>query len=314
MKGKLKDYLLLYSKGLAMGAADVVPGVSGGTIAFISGIYQTLLDSIKSFDGRALRLLFQFKLTELWAHVNGTFLLVLLAGIGTSILSLSKLILYLLKNEPIVIWSFFFGLIIASTVLVFKEVKNKSLIMVWVSAIIGALIAFLITRATPAETPEAYWFIFISGAIAICAMILPGISGSFILVLMVKYEFILQSLQAFNLPVIITFASGCVVGLLSFAHLLSYLLKRYHDLTVSLLAGFMVGSLYKVWPWKQVLETYIDRHGEVKPLVEQNLMPWVFQEATGQNPKWLLSLIFLIVGLALVLVIEYLASRRQSVG
>lgn len=295
-----------------MGAADVVPGVSGGTIAFITGIYQTLLDSIKSFDKEALKLLFQFKLTELWSHINGTFLLVLLSGIGTSIISLSKLILYLLKNQPILIWSFFFGLIIASTVLVFREVKNKNQIMVWVAAIAGALFAFLITRATPAETPEAYWFIFLSGAIAICAMILPGISGSFILVLLVKYEFILQSLQAFNIPVIVVFASGCVVGLLSFAHLLSYLLKQYHDLTVSLLAGFMVGSLYKVWPWKQALETYVDRHGEVKPLVEQNLMPWVYEQATSQEPKLLFALLFLALGLALVLIIDRWAVKGQT--
>ena len=252
-----KDFILLYLKGMAMGAADIVPGVSGGTIAFITGIYEELLNSIKSFNLDALELLKQLQFKALWKHINGTFLLVLLAGIFTSILTLARLVTWLLATYPVQIWSFFFGLIIISAILVTKEIRKWSISVV-IAGIIGIVVAYIITIASPAQTPDALWFIFLAGAIAICAMILPGISGSFILLLLVKYEFILTALKEFNIPIIIVFGIGCVVGLLSFARVVSWLLDRYYNVAVALLAGFMVGSLNKVWPWKVITEYYLD--------------------------------------------------------
>lgn len=305
----LRSHLLLYAKGVAMGAADVVPGVSGGTIAFISGIYQTLLDSIRSVNKTALVLLISMKWKACWEHVNGTFLLVLLAGIATSILLFSRVILFLLSNHPIPLWSFFFGLIVASTLLVYRTIVHKKRVLVWIALLFGAVLAYFITSSAPTDTPEAGWFIFLSGAVAICAMILPGISGSFILLLLGKYEFILTALKQLNIAVLFMFMAGCVVGLLSFANALSWLLKRFHDVTVAVLTGFMVGSLYKVWPWKVAVETYINSKGVEKPLIEHNLFPWAYAQATGLAPQWALALVFLCAGFALVIGLDRAATR-----
>lgn len=307
----MREYIFLFLKGIAMGAADVVPGVSGGTIAFISGIYERLLDAIRSANGTALKLLFTGRIKELWQHIDGTFLVVLFAGIGTSVLGLSKLILYLLANHPEMLWSFFFGLIIASAVLVAKSIKQWNVAVI-VSLVIGVAIAYWVTIAIPVETPTDLWFIFLSGAIAICAMILPGISGSFILLLMSKYEYIIRSLTELNFKVIITFALGCITGLLSFSHVLHWLLKRYHDLAVALLMGFMLGSLNKVWPWKQVLEYYTDRHGKLKPIVETNILPTQYLELTGKEPMLAACIVLCIVGFAVVYLIEKAASQKQG--
>jgi putative membrane protein len=307
----VREYIFLFLKGVAMGAADVVPGVSGGTIAFISGIYERLLDAIRSANGTALKLLFSGRIKELWQHIDGTFLVVLFAGIGTSVLGLSKLILYLLANQPEMLWSFFFGLIIASALLVAKSVKQWNIAAI-VALMAGAAVAYWVTIAVPVETPTDLWFIFLSGAIAICAMILPGISGSFILLLMSKYEYIIRSLTELNFKVIITFALGCVAGLLSFSHVLHWLLKRYHDLAVALLMGFMLGSLNKVWPWKQVLEYYTDRHGKLKPIVETNVWPTQYLELTGKEPVLAACIALCIVGFAVVYLIEKAASQKQG--
>ncbi|WP_204281887.1 DUF368 domain-containing protein [Pontibacter burrus] len=295
----LKEYLLLFSKGVAMGAADVVPGVSGGTIAFITGIYEELLNSIRSVNGEAIKLLLRFDIAGFWKHINGNFLVGLLAGIGFSIVLLSRLVLYLLANEPEMLWAFFFGLIVASTVVVAKKITKWTPAVV-LAFIIGAAIAYWVTIATPTQTPETLWFIFLSGAIAICAMILPGISGSFILVLMAKYEYILNALKELQIATILTFVAGCLVGILSFSHVLNWMLKRYHNLTVSLLTGFMLGSLNKVWPWKQTLETYTDRHGEIKPLVQANVLPTEYMQLTGQEPYLLYGILLAIFGFVLV--------------
>jgi putative membrane protein len=299
----LKEYLLLFSKGVGMGAADVVPGVSGGTIAFITGIYEELLGSIRSVNGEAVKLLLRFRLADFWKHINGSFLVVLLAGIGFSIVSLSRLILYLLEYHSELLWAFFFGLIVASAVVVGKKISRWTLGVV-LFGLIGAAIAYYITVATPAQTPEAYWFIFLSGAIAICAMILPGISGSFILVLLAKYEFIMLALKELRLDIIAVFGIGCVTGILSFSHVLNWALKNYHNVTVALLTGFMVGSLNKVWPWKQTLETYTDRHGEVKPLVQENVLPHAYETLTGQESYFLYAVLLAIFGFMLVYMID----------
>lgn len=293
----------MFAKGVGMGAADVVPGVSGGTIAFITGIYEELLGSIRSVNGEAVRLLLRFNLAGFWKHINGTFLLVLISGILFSIASLSRLILFLLEHYPELLWSFFFGLIVASAVVVSKKITRWNIAVV-LAGLLGAAVAYYVTVATPTQTPEAYWFIFLSGAIAICAMILPGISGSFLLVLLAKYEFILNSVKELRVDIIAVFGVGCVTGILIFSHVLNWMLKHYHNITVALLTGFMVGSLNKVWPWKITLETYTDRHGEVKPLVQENVLPGSYEVLTGQESYLVYGIALAIFGFLLVYLID----------
>lgn len=299
MDRNLKDYSLLLLKGMGMGAADVVPGVSGGTIAFIVGIYEELIDSIKSINGASLKLLFTGKIAAFWKAINANFLLAIVAGIGISIFSLAKLITWLLVTHPILVWAFFFGLVLASTWFVSKDIKQwnwKSIL----SFIIGAIIAYYITVATPAETPTNLFFIFLCGAIAICAMILPGISGSFILVLLGKYFYIMEAVKTLNIPVMLVFICGAVLGITSFSRVLSYALRRFHDTTIAVLAGFMLGSLNKVWPWKETIETYTDSHGVIKPLVEANILPdQLLWEAVG----------LMIFGFAIVYFLEKLSMK-----
>lgn len=306
-----RNYPLLILRGCAMGAADVVPGVSGGTIAFITGIYEELIDSIKAVDLQAVKLLLKFKLAEFWKKINGNFLISVIAGIGISIFSLAKLMTWLLENHPIYIWSFFFGLIIASSVLIAKEIKKWNIFTV-ISLILGAVIAYGITVMTPSETPDSWWFIILSGAIAICAMILPGISGAFILLLMGKYTYILGAVSAFNIGVLLLFAVGAVAGITSFSHLLSWLLKHHHTATVSLLTGFMVGSLNKVWPWKETLQTYTDSHGVEKALVESNISPVHFGELTGSDPLLWQAILMCIAGFLLIWGIETLGRKMSD--
>lgn len=285
MKQK-RSYPLLTLKGIAMGAADVIPGVSGGTIAFITGIYSELLGSIRSFDLTALKMLLKLDFRGFWKHINGAFLFSVLAGIAISIFSLARVMKYLLETHPIFIWSFFFGLIIASALLVAKEVKKWDAGTI-IAGIAGTVIAYIITVLSPASTPNAWWFIMLSGAIAICAMILPGISGSFILLLLGKYAFIIGAVSTLNLPVLLTFAVGAVVGIIAFSHLLSWLLAKHHGLTVALLTGFMVGSLNKIWPWKEILTTFTDSHGVAQPLTERNILPSTFSDLHNGEPALL---------------------------
>lgn len=296
MNRNLKDYGLLLLKGMGMGAADVVPGVSGGTIAFIVGIYEELIDSIKSINGATLKLLFTGKIAAFWKAINANFLIALVAGIGISIFSLAKIITWLLVTHPILVWSFFFGLVMASTWFVSKDIKQWN----WKSIlcfIIGALIAFYITVATPAQTPTNLFFIFLCGAIAICAMILPGISGSFILVLLGKYFYIMEAVKTLNIPVMLVFICGAALGITSFSRVLSFALRRFHDITIAVLAGFMLGSLNKVWPWKEISETVSDNHTVV---VESNILPnELIGEAVG----------LMIFGFAIVYFLEKLSMK-----
>ena len=250
---KIGDSLLLGLKGMAMGAADIVPGVSGGTIAFITGIYEELITSLNNINFRAIMILRKEGLKSFWNHINGNFFIFLLAGIAISLVSLVRIVTYLLENEPVLIWSFFFGLIIASIVLIGKRVNYWRLTTI-VAILVGTVVALWISSIQTIANVDANWYIFLSGAIAICAMILPGISGSFILLLMGSYHMILNGLKNLDLLVIGLFGSGCVMGLISFSRLLKYLFNKFHDQTVALLTGFMIGSLYKVWPWKIELE------------------------------------------------------------
>ncbi len=299
----IKDYIIIALKGAAMGAADVIPGVSGGTIAFISGIYEELINSIKGVDIKAIKMLLRFDLGAFWKKVNGNFLLAVFCGVALSILSLANIMSYLLENHPIMVWSFFFGLIIASSILVFKEVKKFNLLSA-ISIIAGITAAYFITVISPAETPTDWWFIMLCGAIAICAMILPGISGSFILLLMGKYLYILSALSNFEIFTIALFMVGAMVGLVSFSHILSWLLKNFHTATVSLLTGFMIGSLNKVWPWKQTLETTINSHGEVVPLLQRNLLPAQFESIHNEPSLLPYAIVMALIGFATIYIVE----------
>lgn len=306
MKRSSKEYAALVLKGMGMGAADVVPGVSGGTIAFITGIYEELIGSIKSIDHRLIDTLKEQGISGVWQQINGNFLVALFVGIGISIVSLAKGISFLLENHPILLWSFFFGLIIASAYVIAKKVKQWNP-AVGIAMIIGIGIAYYVTVATPAETPNASWFVFLSGMIAICAMILPGISGSFILLLMGKYKYILGSISEFKIDVLITFATGCVVGLLTFSHVLNWMFKKYHDATVALLTGFMIGSLNKVWPWKETLSWRTNSHGEQVPLIQENISPLSIDNSmlTG-------AIVMTVIGLGLVLVLEKFGPKKTT--
>lgn len=291
-----------------MGAADAVPGVSGGTIAFITGIYEELIHSIRRFDLKALNVLLKNGPVAAWQQVNGTFLLVLVAGIAFSIILLAKTVLFLLDQYPVLLWSFFFGLILASTWSVARHVAgwcaNRMSVFV-----LGAVLAYLLTSMSPSNVPESSLMVFLAGMIAICAMILPGISGSFILLLLGMYTTILTAIKEFDFAVIALFAAGAASGLLAFSRVLSWAFSHYRSMTLALLSGFLLGSLNKVWPWKYTLSYTINSKGHQVPLVEQNVTPTAFTDLTGEPSQFVLAVLLMLAGLAVVLLIDRLPSR-----
>ena len=291
-----------------MGAADIVPGVSGGTIAFITGIYEELIGSLKSIDVHAIKLLFTGKLLEFWKYINGQFLLVLFAGVGTSILSLAKLIKFLLATYPILLWGFFFGLIIASAIMIAKTVKKWDFKTIS-ALILGGIGAYMISMLTPAEeTLDSPLFTFGAGMIAICAMILPGISGSFLLLMMKQYERIVGALTSLNFEIIFTFAGGAIIGLVLFSKVLSWLFKKYHDITIALLTGIMFGSLNTIWPWKLTEAWRTDSHGEEVPLVQSNVLPTNME---GDPFIWQ-TIALAAVGFAIIVVMERVNKTAEA--
>jgi len=296
-------YVRLLLKGVLMGAADAVPGVSGGTVAFITGIYEELIHSIRRCDPQALQVLFKQGLKAFWQHINGNFLVTLLAGIGLSLATLAHIVLYLLDQHPVLLWAFFFGLILASVWSVARHVGEWTSIRT-LTFFAGALFAYLITSLSPTAVEATPIFVVISGMIAICAMILPGISGSFILLLLGMYSTILTAVKELQLVTIGLFAFGCILGLLSFTRVLSWAFSRYHSLTLALLGGFLLGSLNKVWPWKYTLSYTINSKGEKVPLVEQNITPQAFFDLTGVDPQTLACVVLAIVGALLVLALD----------
>ena len=262
-------------KGACMGAADVIPGVSGGTIAFIMGIYDEFVGSIAKLDGTAVQLLLKGKLREFWKYINGSFLLAVLAGIGVSVVSLAGLMQMLLRDFPIQTWAFFFGLIVASSIFILRGIsgwKVKDALFLVAGCILGVVVCTL----SPTQTPDALWFIFLSGAIAICAMILPGISGSFILLILGKYEYIMSCITGVvsgqdvlsNILILAVFLIGAAVGIVSFSKFLHWLLARWHKETLIVLAGFIIGSLVKVWPWSNTAAIVSSQFPEVAALGE----------------------------------------------
>lgn len=297
---------LLTLKGVAMGAADVVPGVSGGTIAFISGIYEELIDSINNINLGALKIWKTEGFASFWKHINGTFFVFLFAGIAISIVSLAKVVSHLLEMHPVLIWSFFFGLIIASVWLIAKSIEKWSPGVI-ITMLIGAIVAYFITTINSVASVDASWYIVLSGAIAICAMILPGVSGAFILLLLGSYDKVLGAINDRDLITIGLFGLGCAIGLLSFARVLKFLFSKFKNLTVALLAGFMVGSLNKVWPWKETISTRTNSHGEIVPFIQENVLPANF----SGEPQLVYSILLAIGGFLLIFILERFAPKES---
>ena len=307
MKRSLKDYIIISLKGMAMGAADVVPGVSGGTIAFISGIYEELLNSISSFNLSLFSVLKNEGFKKVWKMVNGRFLLALFIGICISVLSLAKLIENLLENHPILIWSFFFGLVLASIIYIAKQIKIWN-IKCYLYLIFGLIFAYYITTLNPVISQNSSpWFLFLAGMIAICAMILPGISGSFILVLLGAYKPILNAINTKDFFSIIIFMAGAILGLLTFSRVLKWLFSKYKNYTLALLIGFIAGSLNKIWPWKETISWRTNSKGIEVPFNTTSVSPFSFDG----DSKLLMAGLLAIIGFSLILLLEKLAVKKE---
>ena len=306
MQRRLLDYAVISLKGIAMGAADAVPGVSGGTIAFISGIYEELIKTISGVNLSLFKTLKKEGFSAFWAQLNGNFIVALLSGIIISYVSFMRLAKYLIENHPILIWSFFFGLIVASIFFVGKQI-NKWNAGVVVSIILGALAAYYITTLPTMADNNSSLFLFFAGALAICAMILPGISGSFILVILGAYKTLSDALHDFDVKKIAVFTFGAIVGLLSFSHILKWLFKHYHNITLALLTGFIFGSLNKIWPWKEVVTWQTTSDGIKTPLVEKSISPFTFDG----NPQITYAIILMVVGFLTIFILEKIGSKKQ---
>ena len=318
-----KSFLGLVTRGLGMGAADVVPGVSGGTIAFITGIYEEFLETIAGLNFSLIKKWKQEGFKAMWSQMNGNFLMAIFLGIGISIVSLAKLLSYLLDNHPILLWSFFFGLIIASVWLVGKTVEKWSTKNI-IGLILGTAIAFSITILTPSAGSENLFYIFICGSLAISAMILPGISGSFILLLLGAYTTVLGSITGMidalkdkswdiftaHFSLIIVFMAGCLFGLIAFSKILNFAFKRARDLIIAILTGFLIGSLNKIWPWKETIEWRLDRHGEMVPKIQENISPSHFNELFNEPSQVFLAVLFGVLGLSLIITLELFGSKK----
>jgi len=308
MERSILQWMLVSLRGVAMGAADVVPGVSGGTIAFITGIYEELITSLNNINFGALKILFKEGIKPFWKHINGTFFIFLFGGIILSIATLAKGVSYLLENEPVMLWSFFFGLIVASVWLIGKSIKKWS-IGVITALVIGTGVAFYISTIQTVAKVDAEWYILLSGAIAICAMILPGISGSFILVLLGSYKVVIDAIKNADLMIISLFALGCIIGLVTFSKLLKLLFENFKEITIALLTGFMIGSLYKVWPWKNKVgdEPLVIHSDGKKDWMMQNVLPGDF----AGNDQLLYAVIAALGGLILIVILDRFAPKES---
>ena len=313
----LRDYVGIMLRGVCMGASDIVPGVSGGTMAFILGIYQELIDSIRAVGQPPfLQALFRFRIKEIFDILNWKFLLAVASGILLAIFTLSQGLEWLLVNQPIVIWSFFFGLVLASVYVVSKRIDTwtPQLVMLLV---LGTLGAYLLVGLVPVQTPETWWYLIFSGALAICAMILPGISGAFILVLLGKYQFILSAVNQRDLVSIGLVGIGAVIGLITFAQILGWLFNRYHNMMIALLTGLMLGSLRRVWPWKEDVawlqdsstgQYVIDSHGEQIVTQQVNMLPDLASSAGVA--EFGIAILLFSIGLGAILLLDRLAGDK----
>lgn len=314
----LRHYGGLVLRGMAMGASDIVPGVSGGTMAFILGIYEELIDSIRTI-GRPqfLQAVFRLRIKEAFQILNWQFLLAVATGILLAALSLARGLEWLLVNQPVYLWSFFFGLVLASVVTVSKRIDHWTLPLLLMLAI-GAVGAFLLVGAVPVQTPNDWWFLFLSGALAICAMILPGISGAFILVLLGKYQYVLSAVNNRDIITVALVGLGAAVGIVTFAQILGYFFKRYHDMTVALLTGLMLGSLRKIWPWKVDIAWLqdadglfvLDSHGARVVSQQANVLP-DFTTTAGIT-EFAIAFLLALLGLGVILLLDRLANHRHG--
>ncbi|CAM3102021.1 DUF368 domain-containing protein [Moritella viscosa] len=300
----------IFIKGMAMGAADVVPGVSGGTIAFITGIYDTLLGSISRITPSLIGMIRKDGLKATFDYINGTFLIVLLAGILTSIFTLARVITWMLNTHPIPLWSFFFGLIVISVNHMFKQIEFWK-ISRFIAVIAGIGFAYSITVLQPLNLEPTSINILLAGSIAICAMILPGISGSFILLMLGMYAPILAAAKSIDIVTLGTFAAGCVIGILTFSHVLTWVLKHYRDIALTFLTGLMIGTLGKVWPWKETLTWRTNSSGLEVPLLERNLSPFSFEQVTGQPALLAYAIVAMLAAIILILALEKTAEKAS---
>jgi len=300
----LSKYLILAIKGFCMGAANVVPGVSGGTMALILGIYEELIHAIRSLNLRFLRLIAMLKIREAFSSVSWPFLLSVCLGVLVATLSLAEALSWLLFTYPVVVWSFFFGLILSSIFTVGRVVREWR-IPTFVAIGVGAVGAYFLFGMIPVATPNAAWFLILSGFLAICAMILPGISGAYILVLLGKYHYTLEALNNRDFQSLFLLMVGAVAGLLSFVRVLDWLLKRYYDLTMAILIGLMLGSLRRIWPWKETLTTFIDSHGNEVPALQVNILP------PSLNTEVVLAFLFMLLGFVVVVALNYWEHKKN---
>ena len=300
-------------KGMAMGAADVVPGVSGGTIAFISGIYEELIESLNNINSAAFKELKSKGVKHTWDKLNGAFLLALMSGILTSIFSLAKGVEWFLEHHPILLWAFFFGLVAASIVYISKQIKatlwDLAGLKVFLAITTGGSIAYFITTLNPVEASDSNLFLFFAGALAICAMILPGISGAFILVIIGAYGPVLEAISNRDIKTILVIGAGTIVGLLSFSKLLKWLFKTYHQLTLAVLTGFMIGSLNKIWPWKVALTYRMNSKGMEVPLNEKSISPFNYEG----DPQFLQAIGLMLFGFLIILFLEKIGNKTNIV-
>lgn len=301
----LVEYLWVAASGFAMGSADVVPGVSGGTMAFILGIYEELINSIKAFTSpAAIRMVLTLKWADAFRTLPWRFLLALGLGLMTAVFTLAQVLEWTLVNHPVYLWSFFFGLVLSSVFVVSRRVEQWNA-ATFAGLTIAAIAAYVVVGLVPVQTPNAWWFLLLSGAIAVCALILPGISGAFILVLLGKYQYVLAAVNDRDFLTLALVAFGGVIGLVTFAQVISFLFKRYRNVTIAVLIGLMLGSLRKIWPWKEVVEWMTDSHGELVPLIERNIAP-VFDQTL------IFAVLLAIVGFVVVFSLETFANRSKS--
>lgn len=311
MKRNKKDFFAIFIKGCMMGAADAVPGVSGGTIAFITGIYQELIKTLSNLGLEVLRIAYRQNIKAAWGYSNASFLCVLLLGMLCSLILFSNLVLFLLSDYPQILWGFFFGLIAASSVVLAKSIEGWGKFS-GLFFVIGCISSFLLTTMTSAVVDASMINIFLAGMLAICAMILPGISGSFILLLLGLYSPILSAVVNFQGMILAVFAAGCAMGLLSFSRLLNWLFFHYKNLVMALLTGFLLGSLNKVWPWKETLTTRLNSHGLNVADQQQNISPFVYEQITGSQSQLIAAILFAVLGCVLVLALDKMNGKKDT--
>ena len=313
--GLLEDvklrYIVLFLKGIAMGLGDSVPGVSGATVAVITNIYDRFIFAVCSIDSTALNLLRAKQLTKTWQHIDGSFLSLLALGALTGLLISANTVLYLLDNFPEPLMAFFIGLVLGSVWILRSQFQLRR-VNNWLAICVGAVLAVMIGSLEPRIVEVNILYVFICGSIGISAMLVPGLSGAFILLLLGIYEFMLSALVGFDLLYISVFFSGCVVGLLLFSRALSWLLKRYHELSFAMIAGLMCGSIYVLWPWQQAVSFYADNSSMGQALQTVNIWPLNYTAVTGSSPWLALSLVTFLCGVGVVITLQSVANKEAA--